>query len=69
MIMTAWCCMQLYKIPVQTCTRTCTKLFVPRVPGQTCILTSVPSALSSFSAQFCPWDAFCMTTAGMHGNG
>jgi hypothetical protein len=67
--MTAWCCIQLYTISVQTCTRTCTKSLVSRVPGQTYILTSVPSALSAFSVQFGPWDAFCMTTVGMHDNG
>jgi hypothetical protein len=31
--------------------------------------TFVSSALSAFSVQFAPWDAFCMTTTGMHDNG
>lgn len=32
-------------------------------------MISAPSALSAFSVQFAPWDAFCMTTGGVHDNG
>ena len=32
-------------------------------------MASALSALSAFSVEFGPWDAFCMTTAGMHDNG